>query len=556
MIKMKKLFTFTCFIALLVACKTTTDENENNQPNIIVIMVDDMGFSDPGCFGGEVQTPNIDKLAESGLRLTNFYNSSRCSPTRASLLTGKYPHEVGLHRNGRNLKRTTPTLAEILKENGYSTGMIGKWHLSKSMKYNKNDKDHQDWLDHQIDPDIPFTPDINTYPVNRGFEKHYGIIWGVVDFFDPFSLVNGTEAVKKVPKDYYITNALNDSAVAYVKEFSKKEKPFFLYLAHTAPHWPLHALDEDIAKYEGVYDKGWDTLRVNRYKKQLDLGLFKEGDLTLPKVMGDNWSKLSDDEKKFQVGKMKAHAAMIDRVDQGIGNLISALKETGEYENTFIIFLSDNGASPETPTKPGYDRSSRTRDGRKIYYEIEGFEYAGPQTTYSGIGRAWANAANTPFRYWKKESFEGGNHTACVVHWPAGITKNIGGFVPELTHVMDILPTALDMADVEYPETFKDSLVSPPSGKSLLPVLKGNEREGHKTMCFEHVNGRAIIEGEWKLVAPGGAHNKFNDFKSWQLYHIASDPTETNNVITDHPEISENLSKKWDEWWAGFKDLR
>ena len=256
-----------------------------SRPNIIVILADDMGFSDVGSYGGEIRTPNIDRLAAAGLRFTQFYNAARCTPTRASLLTGQYAHKVGLARNGHSLSRNGITIAEALKAVGYNTAMAGKWHLSRTQPLPNKDK-HQKWLDHQYDPGIPFAPP-ETYPISRGFDKYYGVIWGVVDYFDPFSLVEGLEPVKQVPKDYYITDAITRKSINYVRELSRSDKPFFLYVAYTAPHWPLHALPEDIAKYKETYKAGWQALRQSRYERQLKLGLFNKSNAPLAPIMGN-----------------------------------------------------------------------------------------------------------------------------------------------------------------------------------------------------------------------------------------------------------------------------
>ena len=238
-------------------------------PNIIVILADDLGFSDIGCYGGEVQTPNLDRLARNGLRFSQFYNGARCCPSRASLLTGQYPHKVGLDKNGQNLTRNGLTIAEALKASGYQTAMTGKWHLSESREL-PDKTQHQAWLDHRYDPGVPFAP-LDTYPVSRGFDRHFGTIWGVVDYFDPYSLVEGTKAINSVPKDFYLTDAITQRTVDYLRDFSKKDAPFFLYVAYTAPHWPLHARTEDIAKYKGRYQKGPDALRRERYDRQVAL---------------------------------------------------------------------------------------------------------------------------------------------------------------------------------------------------------------------------------------------------------------------------------------------
>ena len=515
---------------------------KQTRPNIIVVLVDDMGFSDVGCFGGEIKTPNIDWLAKNGLRFTQFYNTSRCSPTRASLLTGQYPHKVGLARNGNSLTRNGVTIAEALKLAGYQTGMVGKWHLSRTPVLKDKDK-HQKWIDHRFDPKRPFGP-LESYPVARGFDRHYGIIWGVVNYFDPFSLVDGTKAVKEVPDDYYITDAITEKSVKYIRDFSKKEDPFFLYVAHCAPHWPIHARMEDIAKYANTYKDGWHGLRKKRYERQLKMGLFDKKNTPLPKLMGKgkDWPELTAEEKNFMANKMAVHAAMVDRIDQGIGKMLNVLRETGELDNTIIFFFSDNGASPEVPRRPGYDRSGFTRDGRQIRYL--GMYIPGSETTYTGIGPWWANAANTPFRFWKRESFEGGNHTPMIVCWPDGLKSKPGSKTEQVGHVIDIMPTCLEVAGVKYPSEYKGHKLTDLDGKSLLTILQGKQREGHKRIFFEHDNGRAIREGDWKLVAPTSAKNR------WELYNLAEDRTETTNLAAKHPERVASMRQAWEQWYA------
>ena len=510
---------------------------EKERPNIVIIMTDDMGFSDPGCFGGEVSTPNIDALSAGGLRFMNFYNCARCCPTRASLMTGLYAHQVGLARNGRSLTRDGMTIAEGLKRVGYQTGMAGKWHLSKTPVLDK--KVHQKWIDHQHDPGQPFGPP-ETYPVKRGFDRHYGIIWGVIDYFDPFSLVDGMDPVKELPAGYYITDAITEKAVAYIGDFAKDKKPFFLYVAHCAPHWPLHARPGDIAKYRGRYDEGWHALRKKRYGRQTEMGLIDPATAPLPELdgRGKDWDALTPKEKAFQAAKMETHAAMVDRVDQGIGRILKALKNAGAYENTLILFLADNGASPEVPGGPGYDRTSQTRDGQKVHYR--GFDRPGPQTTYTGIGPYWANAVNTPWRYWKKESYEGGCHTPFIAHWPKGLKAKAGSTNAELGHVMDLMPTCLELAGADYPDTFNGHTLKPLEGKSLAPVLAGGSRKGHEILFFEHEGGRAVREGDWKLVALKG--------KPWQLFDLSKDGTETKDLAVQHPEKVKELERKWAAW--------
>ena len=500
-------------------------------------MVDDMGYSDPGCYGGEVETPHVDALAADGLRFTEFHNASRCCPTRASLMTGLYPHQVGLAKNGQSLTRDGVTIAEALRPAGYQTAMVGKWHLS----YTPTVRDHLKWVNHQIEAG-PFAP-LETYPVNRGFDKHYGIIWGVIDYFDPFSLVDGTEPVKEVPEDYYITDAITDKALEYLDEFTRgrrARRPFFLYVAHCAPHWPLHALPEEIEKYEGTYQPGWERIRRARYERMVEMGLFDRRSTPLPPLTGGgDWDKLSEKEKAYQAHNMAVHAAMIDRVDQGIGRIMRRLKEAGRFDNTMVLFLSDNGASPEIPRKPGYDRPSQTRDGRPIRYAGQ-FERAGPETTYGSIGPQWASVANTPFRYWKKESFEGGNCTPLVVHWPAGLKTRPGSITNHVGHVLDVMPTCLEVAGAEYPGEYNGHRILPLEGTSLVPVFEGKQAQSHDVLFWEHMGGRAVRSGDWKLVAL--------EKQPWELYDLARDRTETRNLARDRPEKVSEMEALWNGW--------
>lgn len=517
----------------------------DGRPNIMVIMADDMGFSDLGCYGGEIDTPNIDGLSDDGLRFTQFYNAARCCPTRASLLTGQYPHNVGVARNGVTMDRNGVTIAEALQRAGYNTSMFGKWHLSVMDPLEDQEK-HQAWLDHQYNPDRPFAP-LDSYPVARGFDEHYGVIWGVVNYFDPYSLVDGYEPIEQVPDDYYITDAINRRAARSVRRYADDDDPFFMYVAHTAPHWPLHARQEEIEKYSGRYREGWDRLREERFRRQVELGLFDDSQVTLPPVQDGEaeWEALSAEEKAFEANKMVAHAAMVDRMDQGVGWIVEALRETGQLENTLIIFLSDNGSSPELPKAwgPGLDRPSETRDGRKIRYE--GFDQAGPETTFAGVGPPWASATNTPFRYWKAEQYEGGAHTPCIAHWPAGLEAEPGSFTDQVGHVMDVLPTCLDLAGVEYPDRYNGHDITPLDGKSLTPVLRGEQREGHDQIFFEHVGGKAVIEDKWKLVTLR------EEDSPWRLYNLEDDPTETDDRSDEHSYRTAAMKGDWEAWAKG-----
>lgn len=517
----------------------------DQQPNILIVMVDDMGFSDPGCYGGEIQTPNLDRLAGNGVRFTQFYNTSRCCPTRAALLTGLYPHQAGVGQMTTDRGDTYPgyrgrltpnavTIAEVLRENGYRTGMVGKWHVS--LTDGPSGENRLAWLNHQAFFEEDFS-DRNSYPTARGFEKYYGNIWGVVNYFDPFSLVNGEKPVLEVPDDFYYTDAISDTAVAYIEEFSKDEDPFFLYVAHCAPHWPLHALPEDIARYEDTYKEGWDVIRRRRYQRQLKLGLFTTDNsaLTDPTERSITWEE--EPHREWEAHAMAVHAAMIDRVDQGLGRIIGKLEETGELDNTLILFLSDNGASPERPQQPGFDRNSETREGKAVHYSD--FTIApGPENTYTGIGRYWANVANTPFRYWKARTFEGGIATPLIAHWPAGIRVAPGSINHSPGHVIDLMATCLDVAKADYPQVYKGRAITRLEGKSLLPVLRQGRREGHEAIFFEHFTAKAIRQGDWKLVC-------LPRQDKWELYNLAEDRTETNDLSESMPEKVAELKKLW-----------
>lgn len=519
------------------------------KPNIIVILADDMGFSDLGCYGGEIHTPNLDYLANNGIRYTQFYNTSRCCPTRASLLTGLYNQQAGIGKMTDaedepgyrgHLTDNTVTLAEVLKSAGYHTAMAGKWHVSNT-NVQKNPQDQLAWLNHQKDFG-DFSP-INQYPTSRGFDRFFGNIWGVVDFFDPFSLVSGTKPIRNVPKNYYHTDAINDTAVAYIKSYAKTSAPFFLYVAHTAPHWPLMALPEDIAKYTDTYKSGWDAIRKARYQKMTKLGLIDPAKTKLSERWQADLSWEANPDKAWDAQAMAVHAAMIDRMDQGIGRILKTLRETGQLDNTLILFLSDNGASPENCAAygPGFDRPSETRDGRKIVYDLKKQIMPGPQTTYASIGQRWANVANTPYQYWKAESYEGGVHTPLVAFWPEGITVKKGSFSAQVGHVMDFMPTFVELAGATYPKTYKGQAILPTTGVSLVPSFQGKPSAGHASLFNEHFGARYVRSGNWKLVSASRD-------SSWHLFNLATDNTETQDVAAQHPDQVRRLDSLWHQW--------
>ncbi len=545
------------FVALLVSsCNSAKKKQQNapdkdERPNIVVILADDLGFSDLGSYGGEIHTPNIDYLANNGLRFTQFYNTSRCCPSRASLLTGLYNHEAGIgemttdrHLPGYrgHITKNAVTMAEVLKAAGYHTAMSGKWHVSNTVVQPTPEK-QLSWLDHH-EQHPKFSP-IEQYPVNRGFEKYYGNIWGVVDYFDPFSLVDGTEPVTEVPKDYYHTDAINDTAAAYIKDLSREKAPFFLYVAETAPHWPLMAPEETIEKYKDTYKEGWESIREARYKRMIKMGIIDSSSSKLSPRWNDDLTWEQNPTKEWDARAMAVHAAMVDRMDQGIGRIIDALKEAGELENTLIVFLSDNGASAENAAAygPGFDRPSETRDGQEIVYATDKQAMPGPETTYSSIGQRWSNVANTPYRFWKSESYEGGVHTPMIAFWPKGITAKKGSLTKQVGHVMDFMATAVDIAGAEYPTTYEGNEIVPLQGKSLAPIFKGEEREGHEMLFNEHFGAKYARQGDWKLVQKSG--NKDN---KWHLYDLSKDHTELNDLADKYPEKVTMLDSVWQDW--------
>lgn len=513
---------------------------EDRRPNIMVIMVDDMGYSDLGCFGGEIHTPNLDGLANNGMRFTQFFNAGRSCPSRAALMTGLYAQQAGIMAMGQSLNTECVTIPEVLKTAGYHTAMTGKWHLSLTQGIGNN-ADQMAWLSHQNTfNNRPFAP-IETYPCNRGFDEHWGTIWGVVNHFDPFSLVHNEEPIytDAIPSDFYSTDFITDKTIDLIDDLSAKEEPFFMYVAYNAPHWPLHAKPEDIKKYDGMYDEGWDVMREKRYARMVELGLISPEQTPVSRnESGRLWENETD--KEFQAANMEVHAAMIDCVDQGVGRIIQKLKETGEYDNTIIIFSSDNGASSENYGIGEFDRHDRTRDGQMVTHDSR---TPGDQLSYNYLGTGWAGAINTPFRYWKAESFHGGIAAPTIVHWPAGMKSGKGSIVNEPCHFIDIMPTCIALAGAEYPSTYNGHSIKPlaAEGRSLLPLISGEgEWNGERTLFWEHENGRAVRVGNWKMTSlrNGG----------WQLFDLSTDYSETNNVASEYPDKVREMKTLWNNW--------
>ncbi len=515
---------------------------KKKRPNIVLIMADDMGYSDIGCYGGEIRTPNLDRLAADGLRFSQFYNTARCCPTRASLMTGLYPHQAGVghmmsdlgHDGYRgDLNQNCATIAEVLGDSGYGTYMSGKWHVTKQVGH---------WSG-----DMKLVSKHN-WPRQRGFDRFYGTIHGAGSFYDPVSLTRGNTPIEPETEAYYYTDAISTHASGFIEEHArnKPDDPFFCYVAYTAPHWPMHALPEDIAKYKGRYAAGWDVLREERFKRMVDMGLVEpEWGLSMRDPGVPRWEDAG--HKRWHRAVMEVYAAMIDRMDQGIGKIVATLKETGQLQNTIIFFIADNGGCAEggTSFKPRNSSPAAlhtpelTRDGRKVNYGDFDNVMPGPEETYQQYGRPWANASNTPFRMFKHWVHEGGIASPLVVHWPEGL-RHRGEWRDQPGHLIDIMATCVDVSGADYPETRKGNKIHPMEGKSLVPAF-ANKRIEREALYWEHEGNRAIRAGKWKLVAKGSKGE-------WELYDLKADRSESNNVVKRHPARAQKLADMWEAY--------
>ncbi|MEM0964894.1 MAG: arylsulfatase [Verrucomicrobiota bacterium] len=482
--KPRQLFSFalSTLFGLLVI-----DARAELRPNILVIMVDDLGYADFGCYGSEIETPNIDKLAENGLRFTQFYNTSKCHSSRVSLLTGLYCEQAG----SRSLSRGT-TLAEVTASAGYTTSMSGKWHLDGN-------------------------------PLDFGFERYWGHLSGATDFFrGNETFRHGREKWTEFDEDFYATDAMVDFSLEFLGESIDSGKPFFHYLAFNAPHYPLQARKEDILKYLGRYDSGWEAIRNSRFAKQKAIGLFPD-EMRLPPLPNHvpRWESLSDEQRDFESFRMAVYAAMVDSLDQNMGRLVDFLKQKGVYEDTLIMLLSDNGACP-------FDRTKRMD---KAAWE------GGSHLCYSG---SWATVGNTPFKHYKQTQHEGGISTPFIVHWPTGIQKP-GTFETEPSHLIDVMATVLEVSGAEYPE---EEGIQPLQGKTLVPFFEGKTREPHEQLFFEFANCRALRQGDWKIVSL--YHH------DWELYNLEEDRTEQVDLAAEYPKRTEEMVAKWHEMAEGI----
>ncbi|NWF83460.1 MAG: arylsulfatase [Bryobacteraceae bacterium] len=497
------------------------------RPNIVVILADDMGYSDIGCYGSEISTPNLDRLAARGVRFTQFYNTARCCPTRASLLTGLYPHQAGVGHMVDNpkpfpgykgdLSLNSVTIAEALKTSGYRAYMSGKWHVT------------------------PVTSSRHNWPRQRGFDRFYGTIHGAGSFYDPATLTRENEPIEPDSADFFYTDAIAENACRYIKE-NPAGDPFFLYTAFTAPHWPMHAIEADIAKYKGRYKDGWDALRLERHRRMIEMGIVdKAWPLTPRDPRVPAWSDAP--HREWQQRRMEVYAAMVGRMDQCIGRIIQALEETRQLDNTLILFLSDNGGCAEElgPKMAARHVPLKTRDGRPVLQGNRPELMPGGPETYQSYGQGWANASNTPFRLYKHWVHEGGIATPLIAHWPARLRKP-GSLHPEPGHLIDIMATCLDAAGARYPAEYNGRRITPLEGRTLLPCIEGRKRAPHGALFWEHEGNRAVREGDWKLVS------RYPD--QWELFNLKADRTEMNDLAAKEPKRAAHMAARYDQWAA------
>ena len=514
-------------------------EDASGKPNIIVILVDDMGYSDIGCFGSEICTPNLDSLAAGGLRFSQMYNSARCCPSRAALLTGLNPHQAGVGHMVSNLgvpeyqgylKENAVTIAEALKADGYSTFMSGKWHVGGD--YNLADPDS--WT--------PSAPGFPT-PTQRGFDRYYGILTGAGNFYFPKTLMDQDTLVPLADlDDFYLTDAISDNAVRMVGEAVAQDSPFFMYVAYTAPHWPLHAPEEDIARYEGQYRNGWEELRTSRHEQLKSEGLVDEKWEISPRdADSPPWADVDDPD--WQDIRMAAYAAQIDRMDQGMGRILAALRSAGVDDNTLIMFLSDNGGCAEFLAEDGsMPQPARyggvNPDGTPIVVgNISGLR-PGSAQTFMSYDLPWANASNTPFRRFKRWTHEGGISTPLIMSWPARIQES--GIVHSPVHLIDIMPTCLDAAGASHPTERAGQQTIPLEGESMLSAIESRDWARERPIVWEHEGSRAVRQGQWKLVSAIGG--------GWELYDMERDRTELDDLHARNRPKAQELERIYDEW--------
>ena len=517
---MKSIFTFLALVFLLVPASAGA-----KRPNIVLIMVDDMGWSDLGCNGGEIRTPNIDSLAQDGLRFTQFYNNSVCGATRASLLSGLYCQQTGHAGNHWNQPKDFSKcvlIPELLQAGGYHTAMVGKWQG-------------------------------RDLAVERGFDRFFGpncqgkiSYWNAVqanDFYLDDQRWNFPES------GFFMTEAFNDYAAEFLKTAVAGEAPFFLYVAYIAPHWPLHAREKDIASYRDLYRQtGWDEWRQRRFERQREMGLIAANSTMAAKPASvQPWQ--DDPEKNWQAERMATYAAQISTVDRGVGGLLKILKESAVDEDTLVLFLSDNGAAPDGGLRPGtsgfgFDRSGKNKAWRRDGIAIKGGSgpdhMPGPHDTFAGYGIAWATTSNTPLRDHKQSAYEGGIRTPLIARWPKVIKE--GGLISQQPgHVIDVMATCLDLSNLDYPAEFEGRRPIAMEGRSLAPIFRGEQRAAHEAIGWDCSRGQALRQGNWKLVRPAPG-------KPWQLYDLKADGGETRDLAGASAARVESMALAWESW--------
>lgn len=502
----------TLLLIILVLTPGSSLAQGSKRPNIVVILADDLGYADIGCYGGEIRTPNLDRLAKEGLRFTNFFNTARCCPSRASLLTGLYSHQAGVGHMTEDLKlpgyrgqlnRNCVTIAEVLRATGYRTYMVGKWHLSSNANMMAAN---------------------GSWPLDRGFDRFFGTIAGAGNYFAPNSLTRDRTPIE-APKDgFYYTDAISSNACDFLADHRKEHatQPFLLYVAYTAPHWPLHALQEDIDRYRGKYRDGWDALRVQRHERMKELGILDRSWKTPPSDAGSSWSDVAAGKKDELDLRMAIYAAQVDRMDQGIGKIVDVLRRQQALDDTLLLFMADNGGCAEV--------IERGKAGAAL---------GGPDS-FASYGQGWAYLSNAILRLFKHWVHGGGVSSPLIVHWPAGIPAPARGALRRQPgHLVDIMATCVDVSGAKYPTEMQGENITPRAGTSLVPAFADRPLQ-RDAIYWEHEGNKAILAGDWKLVAkfPG----------TWELYNLTADRAETNDLASSELERVRTLAAQWQAW--------
>lgn len=522
-------------MVLLLSMICGAAHGESSRPDIILIMADDMGWSDIGCYGGEIKTPQLDELAAQGVRLRQFYNTARCCPTRASLLTGLYAHQAGVghmdYDGGSDgyrgeLSKKTATIAEHLSAVGYRTYMSGKWHVTRNKGKGKQ----------RIEPKKR-----TNWPLDRGFQHFYGTIHGGGSFYDPVTLTRQNSYLPAPEGDYHYTDAISEEAAGFIEQHVAEapDDPLFMYVSYTAPHWPLHARPADIEKVKGRYQDGWDAMRAARLERQLEMGLIDVRWKLSPRDSRvKSWDQTPN--QSWQQRRMEVYAAQVEQLDRGVGQIVATLKDSGRLDNTLLLFLADNGGCAEEITAAWKSLTipELTRDGRKVNTGNHPDLMPGPEVTYQSYGLPWANASNTPFKLYKHHVHEGGIASPLIAHWPAGLSAR-GAIYDGPGHVIDLVSTCLDAASADPVTQLATGPTLPIEGISLLPVLRGEEAI-ERAIFWEHEGNRAVRLGRWKLVA---GHNR-----PWQLFDLVADRTEQNDLIAEKPALGRALQATYQQW--------